>query len=109
MSGIAGQVVAGTTMTYQEVIQGFIWNMIEFFTCLAIIAFVLDHFGWIRAAPIVEGNVTEQVDESFKGFGSFLKESIVEGTKLAKTINSVVAETNEVEAVAPKVKAAGAK
>lgn len=100
--------VSGTSMTYQEVISNFIWNAIVLTTMIAIIIYILDHFGYVRAAPVIEGNVTEQVDEGFKGFGSFLKDGIVEGTKLARTLSSVVGETVNSPAVEEGAKQAAA-
>lgn len=87
-------------MTYQEAISNFVWNSLVFATMIAIIIYILDHFGYVRAAPVVQGNVTEEVDQGFKGFGSFLKEGIVEGTKLAKTLSSVVGESATPQAAA---------
>lgn len=109
MEAATQQVVTGVTMTYQEVMQRFIWNAFEFATYLAIITYVLDHFGWIRAAPEIQGNVIEVADEGFKGFGSFLKEGIKEGTRLAKTINSAVSESKLEDVVPVSAKASTPK
>jgi len=97
------QIVAGTGMTYHEVISNFVWNSVVFATMIAIIIYILDHFGFVRAAPVVEGNVTEEVQGGFTGFGSFLKDGLREGTKLARTINSAVSESDlQEESVAKK-------
>lgn len=89
-------------MTYQQAMFAFTWYAVEFATYIAIIAYVLSYFGFLKV-PKPAGNVVEEASSTWGSTGELLASA----ASIAKQVNKAF-EPPDPKAI-PKAIEEGAK
>ena len=92
----SSEIIQGMGMTYQQAMAHFTWSAVEFCANLAVIAYVLAYFGYIRV-PKPQGNVTEETVENIGDWKSMVRDAV----GVARTIKTAVNAPLDEEGVEP--------